>query len=65
MLLLCPSCRHGSLWVAGRDDGVQEDRDQAGLGDGRGHDGVSAEGGASHGAGHHGDSAGGLDSNSR
>lgn len=42
--LSCPSCRDGLEGAARRDDGVQEDSDQTGLGDGRGHDGVSAEG---------------------
>lgn len=54
-------CRHGLFQAAGRDDRVQEDPDQTGLGDGRGHDSVPAEGRAAHGAGHYGDPAGGVD----
>lgn len=57
----CLSLRDGGLGAAGRDDRVQEDPDKAGPGDGRGDDGVPAEGGAAHCAGHHGDPAGGLD----
>lgn len=55
------SCRDGSTEAAVGDDGVQEDGDQAGPGDGGGDDGVPAEGGAAHRAGHHGDPAGGVD----
>lgn len=65
MSLSCLSCRHGSLGAAGGDDGVQEEHDQTGHGDGRGHDGVPAEGGAAHRAGHHGDPAGGMDTHCR
>lgn len=56
-----PSCRNGQQGAAGRDDGVQEDPDQAGPGDGRGHDGVPPEDREAHRAGHHGDAAGGVD----
>lgn len=49
----------------GRTDGVQEESDQEGPGDGYRHDRVPPEGRAPYCAGHHGDQAGGLDSNSR
>lgn len=61
----CLSCRDGFQGAARRDDGVQEDPDQTRYGDGRGHDGVSAEGRAAHRAGHHGDPAGGMDTHGR
>lgn len=59
------SSRHGRCGAAGRDDGVQEDPDQTRPGDGRGHDGVPAEGREAHRAGDHGDPAGGVDAHGR
>lgn len=56
-----PCCRNGWTGATRGDERLQEDPDQAGLGDGCGHDGVPTESGAAHCAGHHGDPTGCLD----
>ena len=46
---------------AGGADGVQEESDEAGPGDGHGDERVQAARGAAHRPGRHGDAAGGVD----